>query len=187
MFTNRFQAEQGRLLVSEPFLPDPVFHRSVILLTKCDESGAVGFILNKPVNFTLADALSGITGFNTSVFFGGPVSPDALFFMHRLGEKISGSVPVIEGLYWGGEFQDLKKLFENRLVTAADIKFFVGYAGWSPGQLEKEMKKKSWIVSPARPLDILTEKPERLWGAALKNMGSEFSYLANYPDNPSLN
>src|SRR5204863_9279875 len=114
----------GRILVSEPFLLDSYFKRSVILLGEHSEEGTVGFILNKPTDLKLNDALEDFPPFDVPLYFGGPVQTDTIHFLHTLGGKLAGSKELIPGIFWGGELETLKVLIDTGQVSKNDIRFF---------------------------------------------------------------
>jgi putative transcriptional regulator len=179
--------EKGKVLISEPFLMDPNFKRSIVLLGEHNESGTVGFILNKPTNLKLSQLVEDFPEFDAPVYFGGPVQINTMQFIHKAGDIIDGSTRIIDGLYWGGSYEVLKLLIESNQVDPADFRFFIGYSGWSPGQLESELKINSWIVASATTENIFSEEPDKLWGDILKKMGKKFAILASFPEDPSVN
>ncbi len=187
MILNKIKANKGKLLISEPTLSDSYFKRSVILLTEHNENGSVGFILNKRVEFRLSEAIEEFKDFNFPLYFGGPVKRDNLFFVHRFGEKIEGSLPILDGLFWGGNFDTLKKIILEGKASEADVKFFLGYSGWEPNQLDREMNEHSWFVSNSNAAMVMKESDSEMWRKIMKAMGSEFALLSNFPDNPSMN
>jgi putative transcriptional regulator len=179
--------EKGRVLISEPFLLDPNFKRSIVLLTEHVEEGSVGFILNKPTEYKFNDLVEDFPDFEAPVFYGGPVATNTLQFIHKLGDMLEGSMEISEGLFWGGSFETLKILVETGSVYPDDFRFFIGYSGWSPGQLNDELKINSWIVSSAKINDIFSDEPDKLWREILKGMGKKYALLASFPENPSVN
>src|SRR5947209_934033 len=100
----------GRLLISEPFMLDPNFKRSVILLTEYGDEGSVGFVLNHESEYLLGDLVPDMAYSEIPVFIGGPVGNDTLHFIHRVPEKIDGGIEIGEGVYWGGDFETVKDL-----------------------------------------------------------------------------
>jgi putative transcriptional regulator len=108
-------------------------------------------------------------------------------FIHRAGDIIEGSTAIIDGLYWGGSYEVLRLLIELKQVEPSDFRFFIGYSGWSPGQLDSELKINSWIVSSATTDNIFSDEPDKLWGDILKKMGKKFAILASFPEDPSVN
>ena len=179
--------EKGKILISEPFLQDLNFKRSIVLLAEHNEEGTVGFILNKPTQVKLNQLLEDFPDFNAPVYFGGPVQINTLQFIHRAGDIIEGTTEIADGLYWGGSFEVLKILIETNRVSPSDFRFFIGYSGWNPGQLDEEMKISSWIVASASLDNLFSDEPDKLWGDILKKMGKKFAILASFPEDPSVN
>jgi len=177
----------GTLLVAEPFMQDGYFKRSVVLITSHNEEGTVGYILNHDLDVQIKDIIPQCPDSNLPVRLGGPVQRDNLFFIHSLGDTIADSIEIIKGLYWGGDFDAIVDLIKRDEIKQENIRFFAGYSGWSPGQLDKELEEKSWIVTKCKKDFILKTDSEKLWGNVLKNMGNEYAQIANYPEDPSLN
>ena len=180
-------AKTGRLLVSEPFMQDPYFKRSVVLLTEHSESGSFGLILNKPIPMYLNEAIENAPSFDSKLALGGPVQKETLHYLHLLGDKIPNSTEVMDGIYWGGDFEAIKELIQEGELQPGNIRLFVGYSGWAEGQLKSEMDSKSWIIARASKELLFGERPENLWSEVLKNMGSPYNYMHNLPEDPRLN
>ncbi|MFZ5999140.1 MAG: YqgE/AlgH family protein [Bacteroidota bacterium] len=186
-YQNKITADKGRILVSEPYLADPNFERTIILLCEHNEEGSFGFVMNKPSEARLPDVMPDLSKMDAPVFIGGPVQQDTLHYLHRI-EQLEDAVPVMEGVYWGGSFDQLMSLIDTHQVTPNDIKFFLGYSGWSAGQLDEELKLNSWIVSDKVTQDFLfNTSAESMWQQALKAMGGRFSIYSNYPVDPRMN
>ncbi len=181
------QPEKGKILISEPFLNDPNFKRTIILLTEHNEEGSIGFILNKPTQFRVHHLLEDFPEFDAPVYFGGPVQVNSLQFIHKAGNIIEDSTEICDGLYWGGSFEILKLLIEAKQIHPADVRFFIGYSGWTGGQLNDEIKINSWIVTSTSTENIFSDEPDKLWSGILKGMGKKFAILASFPENPSVN
>lgn len=177
----------GILLIAEPFLKDPNFTRTVILLTEHQESGSLGFVLNKPLEYTLDDLVPEAAGLKLPVFSGGPVQTDTLHFLHRYPELIPGSRRLVDGLSWGGDFEATLNLLRNGDVSPEGIRFFIGYSGWSGGQLDTEMEGKTWLTVGARRNVIFHEPASDIWKEALRLMGKEYEIMTNFPIDPQLN
>jgi putative transcriptional regulator len=182
----------GTILVSEPFLKDFYFTRSVILLAEHNEDGTFGLILNKPTNLKLSETLNNGSftiseDFDNIIFIGGPVKTDSIYFIHTRNDLIENSVKVLEGIYWGGDIDIVKQLIQQRILTKDDIRFYIGYSGWDPKQLEEELKEHTWIVNQTDANFLLKNPPESLWKKAVKNLGKDYSEWANYPIDPQLN
>jgi len=180
--------QKGDLLISEPFLADPNFVRTVILLCEHNEEGSFGFVLNKPSSVLLGDAVEEFTGSEFELFVGGPVQQDTLHFIHRQGTMIEGSVEIRDGLYWGGDFEQLKFFVNENMIEKDDFKFFVGYSGWAEGQLMEEMNLKSWIISRNVNIEqVFDTDTESLWKEVLDKMGGKYKIISNFPVDPRLN
>lgn len=184
---NQLDPKKGRVLISEPFLEDEYFKRSVILLCEYNEEGAFGFILNNIMKIELQELLEDYdgTGFNMSL--GGPVQTGNLYYIHTLGEHLSGSVEILDGLFMGGDFDTLKVMLESGAATEKNVRFFLGYSGWSPGQLEEEMAQNAWIVSEINHQQAMNGQDKSLWKDILSQMGGKFNVISNFPENPELN
>ena len=138
---------KGKILISEPFLPDTFFNRTIVYLTDHSEKGSIGFILNKKLELKICDALEGFDGWEESLNMGGPVAPDTLHYLHSLGRLIPKSVKVERNIFWGGDIDTIRELIKNGKVKDNQLRFFLGYSGWSPGQLERELKEDSWVIA----------------------------------------
>ena len=152
---NNKVAKQGRVLISEPFLNDTYFRRSVVLLTEHSEEGSVGFVLNKPVALSVDDVLTDFPEIDTEVSIGGPVNTNTIHYIHTLGDTIPNSVKVFNNLYWGGDFDVIKQMISDGQIKGSEIRFFLGYAGWSPKQLENELSENAWLVSEMKAEQIM--------------------------------
>jgi putative transcriptional regulator len=181
-------AAAGRLLVSEPFMMDPNFKRSVVLLTEYSEDGAMGFILNQHSEFLLGDVLPDVAYAEIPVFIGGPVAGNTLHFIHCCPEKITDGIEISEGIFWGGDFEKVKELIAKYQLTAGEIRFFMGYSGWTSQQLDEEINEDSWIVTDKLNSDIIFNADEgNLWREVVISLGQRYAHIANFPQNPSLN
>lgn len=178
--------ETGHFLLSEPFMDDPNFKRSVVLLCEHRDEGTLGFIVNKCLNMKLAEALPELGEFEAPLYFGGPVETDTLHFLHTLGDRLEGAVQVAPGLWWGGNFETLSILIKSGEILPEDIRFYLGYSGWSPGQLAEELDAKAWIAHAGNPTYVFAECDE-LWRTILHEKGGRFRVMSNYPEDPRLN
>lgn len=178
--------KQGTILISEPSLKDFYFRQSVVLLAEHNEDGTFGVIINKPVDLRLDEVVNGFPGCGHPVYLGGPVKTDSLFFIHTLPE-IDNSMRIMEGLFWGGDIEVVRDLLEGNKLLEEQIRFFLGYSGWQPSQLDREISEKSWVLSHATARELITSPPEDLWASYLKNMGSDYAIWANFPADPALN
>lgn len=176
------------LLLAEPFLDDLYFKRSVVLLAQHSmEEGSVGFILNKPTDLNVDEVIPDFPDFDAPIFSGGPVEQDRLNYLHILGDKLEDSIEILPGLFWGGDFDQLAFLVDTKQITSAQIRFFLGYSGWEPLQLEREIREKSWFTTQASLKWVFHDKSRELWRLVLRTMGDSYAIIANFPDDPSLN
>ena len=174
---SELQPHKGSLLIAEPsILNDDSFNRSIILLTEHNEKSSVGFILNRPLKFTLGDIIPDIDC-SFVIYQGGPVEQDNLYFVHKIPELIPDSIEVSNNIYWGGNFNSLKELLTERKVKSTEIRFFLGYSGWGTNQLEDELRNNSWFV----------KKKRILWKNKLMQKGGEYKIWANAPSDIHLN
>ncbi len=177
----------GILLIADPFLKDPHFTRSVALICEHDKEGTVGFVLNKPFDETLDSLMSDFEGFPIPVFYGGPVQTNTLHFLHQCPELIPGGQKIMKSIYWGGDFEIASKLVKNNEIDLAKIRFFIGYSGWSKGQLKEELKEKTWITASATSNLIFHSSPEKIWRDSLRQLGGDYEMMINFPIDPQLN
>lgn len=178
--------EAGRLLLAEPFMLDPNFRRSVVYLTECNELGAVGFVLNQPSILSLKDIIEDVE-VDFPVYVGGPVENNTLHFLHSTGERVDDSKEVSDGIYWGGNFETIKVLLEKNYLSEEDIRFFIGYSGWSPGQLDDEMEENAWLVAESHQEFIFHRDDDALWAGVVRSMGKKYEHIVHFPQDPNMN
>lgn len=178
---------RGTLLIANPFLKDPNFSRTVIFLCDHTNEGSFGFILNKKFPKNLEELLPDLTISTFPVFQGGPVQKDALHFLHEYPELIGGGEEVLNNVFWGGNFESLLSNLKNNDIDSSRIRFFIGYSGWSEGQLENELKEESWLTVKATRKLIFDTKPGDIWKNALKHLGGNYEMMINFPIDPQLN
>jgi len=184
---NLLPPKKGRLLVSKPFLDDPYFKRTVILLCDHNEEGSFGFVLNKYVDLDLSDFKLNIPGVGDKLAIGGPVENKNVYYLHCYGDQMPGSVHIYDDIYMGGVFSDLKILMSSPDFDANKVRFFIGYSGWTNDQLLEEINTESWYVATAQSDLIMDTNQDDLWGEVLKTMGGDYANLANFPNDPKLN
>ncbi len=180
--------QKGQLLIAEPsIIGDLSFNRSVILLADHNEEGSVGFILNKPLKYTIKDLLPEIEA-KFKIYNGGPVEQDNLYFIHNVPDLIPNSIEISNGIFWGGNFELTKDLINQGLIKKKNIRFFLGYTGWDSEQLESEMQSNSWILSKnIYKKDILGKSSAHFWKEKILELGGDYLIWSNAPENPILN
>eukprot|EP01133_Synstelium_polycarpum_P010147 gene10147-11824_t len=182
------EPSSGKLLISEPFLNDPNFRRSVVLIAEYSELGTLGFVLNHKSNLLLSDLLPDLEHADFPVYFGGPVATDTVHFIHRCYDKMNDGEEIAPGIYWGGNFETLSILLKNNSISSEEVKFFVGYSGWGEDQLADEIRENTWIVSDQYHADVVfSDNEEEVWREVIINLGPKYAHLSNFPQNPNLN
>lgn len=177
----------GDILIAKPFLQDGQFKRSVIYLTEHNDKGSLGFVVNKPQGLLLKDIFPHLKHGNFPLFEGGPVSSNQLYYTHTLGKKLSDSVDVGNGVFWGGNFFELTYFIEHKKIKPNEIRFYVGYTGWEPGQLNQEILNDSWFTKSENYLKLMRLKPEEVWGYELCKIKPHFRVFSDYENDPSPN
>lgn len=178
---------RGRLLISEPYLVDPYFRRTVVLLCAHNNEGSFGFVLNRYIDMGINDLLDGMPQLETRISIGGPVQSGNLYYLHTFGKHIDGSAEVIDGVHMGGDLEQIKAMLATDVRLAKHVRFFVGYSGWGQEQLQRELTDRSWLVSRADKQRVMNTALDDLWADTLRFMGDRFAPLANFPEDPSLN
>lgn len=182
--------EKGHLLIAEPsIIGDISFNRSVILLAEHTvETGSIGFILNKPLDFSLQELIPTLKQ-DFKVYNGGPVEQDNLYFIHKAPELIPNSIEITEGIYWGGDFDTVCELINQGKLDEKDIRFFLGYSGWAAEQLDEELASNSWFVVKNKYKNSIIEKDYNaaFWKQKMIELGGDYLIWSNAPENPSLN
>lgn len=185
--TNNVRPGPGKILISEPFLYDYYFKRSVVLLAEHNKDGSFGVIINKPLVMSFDEVVKDFPDFTAKVYLGGPVSTDSLFFIHTLGELIKNSLPIIDGLHWGGDLEQVKNMINFGHLNEHNIRFFIGYSGWAAKQLDMELKRDSWLVSKLTADQVMNSNPDDMWKTSLRQLGREYSSWTNFPSDPEMN
>lgn len=187
-FKNNEQVKSGTILISDPFLDDKYFGRSVIIVCSHNPEGSFGFVLNQYLDIDLHKADENFPDIQARISLGGPVGKENLFFIHRLGTKIQGSTSLYNGIYYGGDYDQLKKLLIQSKKHRKDVRFFVGYSGWSEGQLDEEIKEESWLPVNNISNDMIFDTAnDKLWEQSLEIQGKRFKIMSKFPRNPEDN
>ena len=180
--------KKGHLLIAEPsILGDVSFNRSIILLADHNDEGSIGFILNKPLDYTINDLIPEIEA-SFKIYNGGPVEQDNLYFIHKIPDLIPNSVEISDGIFWGGDFTSVTALINNGELNDNDIRFFLGYTGWETKQLTNELLSNTWIVAENIYAKSIIEKSDILfWKEKMLELGGDYSIWSNAPEDPSYN
>jgi putative transcriptional regulator len=178
---------RGKLLLASPTMTDPNFARSVVLIAEHTEEGAMGLVLNRPAETTVAEAvpdLAWLAPDDANVYVGGPVAETAVIVLAEFDRPdLAGAIVEDDLGFIGADADDAERL--DGAIRRARV--FAGHAGWGPGQLEDELEEEAWIIEPPLRDEIFTEDPEDLWSAVLRRKGNRFALLATMPPDPSLN
>jgi putative transcriptional regulator len=118
---------------------------------------------------------------------GGPVAPDTLHYLHNLGEKIPKSVWVDENIWWGGDIDFIRALIKKGRLDNSQIRFFLGYSGWSAGQLERELKENSWVIAKVKTDIVLNNQVNNTWKRVLRGLKNKYRMWADFPESPDMN
>jgi putative transcriptional regulator len=184
---NENVAEKGRILISEPFLSDNYFRRSIVYLTEHNQEGSFGFVLNKPLEIGINEIIDDFPESGFTISIGGPVANNTVHFLHTLGDQIPASVAIAEGIYWGGDFGIIREKIAMKVVNPFEIRFFLGYAGWSAKQLESELKENAWLVGHISPGMVMQGVGSEFWNNTLARFNNKYRAWANFPEDPGLN
>ena len=179
------EIQKGDILLAEPFMKDENFKRTVILLCEHNLEGSFGLVLNKKLELKVNDVLPEFPSIDINLYAGGPVGLDSLHFIHTYGELIEGSIPVRDEVYWSGNFEQVKMLFETQSIDPNRFRFFIGYSGWGPDQIANEIESKSWIVS--KNFNDVLLQDDRIWESILEYMGGSYKFVSTFPEDPQLN
>lgn len=186
---NNLLPAQGSILISEPFLQDAYFQRAVVLLVEHTDQGSMGFVLNKKTDLIVNAFFPELEEFpEMPIYLGGPVSANRLFFIHSLGDLIiPDSVKINDHLYFDGDFEALKRYIQTGHPIDGKVKFFLGYSGWTEGQLGNEIDHNSWVVSHTSKNNVLLADGEGFWKDSLGDLGGNYEAWTKYPKDPYLN
>lgn len=179
------QSLRGKLLISAGGLYDASFRHTVVLLGAHDPEGAVGVVLNRPLETTVAEVvplLAELTPAGERLYRGGPVAPDEAVLLVELADAAALDVPVFGaiGFLTGDVSPDVRTGLRRARV-------FLGHAGWGAGQLDAELAADAWIVTDPLVEDVFTAEPATLWRRVLQRMGPRYAAMARVPFDPSMN
>lgn len=178
---------KGVLLISDPFLKDPNFMRTVVFLCEHNDEGSIGFVLNRKYEVEVGKLMPELEDDSIPIYYGGPVQMDTIHFIHQYPDEIPGGIQVVPGVYWGGDFEILVALIKKQIIDINKIRFYIGCSGWSSGQLLDELNEKTWLTVQATRKLIFQKNDKEIWKDALKELGGEYEMLINFPIDPQLN
>ena len=184
-FKSNNKVTKGSLILSQPLMKDLNFERSIILICEHNSDGSFGYKLNDKLSpDSVTSDLNQIIKEN--LYIGGPVENSYLNFIHN-SDQIKDSVKITDNIYLGGDLDSVLEGVENN-ISDFKLKFFSGYSGWSPKQLDKEIEENSWIVINEYISNfIFDEIDEKFWTSFLSDKGGKHKIFSNYPKDPSLN
>ncbi|MDE2770379.1 MAG: YqgE/AlgH family protein [Bacteroidota bacterium] len=176
----------GDLLVAPPNQISPPFDRTIVVICMHDSEGSLGFVINRKHHFNLGSLIA--CDFpHQGVYFGGPVEENSLACLHQQGSSVQGEIPFSDELSLNLDVGAVLGALGDKILKPRQVRFFTGYSGWSPGQLEEEIKAGAWFVTRGNEELVLHSKPDTLWRTVLRKMGGEYALVANFPEDPILN
>lgn len=187
-FQNSLKPQKGRILISDPFEGDDFFERSVVYLCEHSPEGSFGFVLNNLVEVNLQELSPSFPSIEISLSTGGPVETESLFFLHALGNKLNLSTQIAENIFIGGDFHQLYQFIEPEHIEKNQIRFFLGYSGWSAGQLEEEIEQNAWVVADVKDAEeIMKIHQPDAWKYFMEKLGNKYKIMTDFPINPNDN
>ena len=185
--SNNVLPSRGKILISEPFLRDVTFGRSVILLIDHTEEGSMGLVINKQLPLLLNDIIMEFKYIDEiPLYKGGPIATDTLFHLHTLAD-IPGAISICKGLYLNGDFEEIKRYILQGNKISEHIRFFLGYSGWESEQLSNEIRENTWLVSEEKKSYLMKSDTKDMWRKALEKLGSKYETWSRFPQVPTLN
>ncbi len=185
--SNNVLPSRGKILISEPFLRDATFGRSVVLLIDHTDEGSMGLIVNKQLPIFVNDIINEFKYIDDiPLYKGGPIATDTLFYLHTLAD-ISGAIPISKGLFLNGDFDEIKKYILQGNKVDRYIRFFLGYSGWESEQLSTELRENTWLVSKEENAYLMNGDTKDMWKQALEKLGSKYETWSRFPQVPTFN
>lgn len=182
--------QRGSLLIADPMMEEVYFRRSVVMILDVDQDkGHLGLTLNKTTRLTLNDLMPDWkTGKNVPIYCGGPVDLERLFLLHTLGDIVPDAIEIIPGIYVGGDVENILEYIEMGGEIENRLRFFLGYSGWSNGQLESEISRHAWAVRTPSDGERLLEGSENdYWRREVEKLGEQYRSWLVVPQDPSFN
>lgn len=186
-FHNNLAPQKGRVLISDPFQGDEYFERSVVYLCEHTEESSFGFVISQPIRIGIDGLSEEFKNKTITAYRGGPCNENTLYFLHTLGDRISGSDLIDNGIYIGSNYKDLYEKMTPELISEGAIKLFLGYSGWSAGQLEEEIAKNAWVVAEVEDIERIMLSHKDVWKHFMSKLGKKYEVMTQFPLNPSYN
>ena len=177
----------GDLLIADPFLKDPNFMRTVVLLCDRQPEGSLGFVLNRKYGKNIGELVNNLAVCTFPVYYGGPVQTDTVHFLHCCPKLIPDGLPIGNGMYWGGDFETASELLRQQEIDQNSFRFYIGYSGWGQEQLEREIEEKTWLSTQGNTDLVFHKNVSLLWQDSLRQLGGKYEQLIHYPLDPQLN
>lgn len=185
--SNNVTPTRGKILISEPFLRDSNFGRSVVLLIDHTKEGSMGLIMNKLLPMKLNDVVNEFKYLeDIPLYKGGPMGTDTLFYLHTL-KNVEGALAIGGGLYLNGNFNEIKRYILQGNQIEGNIRFFLGYSGWQDGQLNQEIEENTWMIGKGEITSLMIGEIKNMWKKALCSLGGKYETWSHFPITPSLN
>lgn len=186
-FENTKLPRKGKLLLSEPFLDDDYFGRSAVFLCEHNEEGSFGFVLNNYIEIDLNDVAKNFPVEKAKVSMGGPVATQNIYFIHTRPDILKDSTLIDNNLFIGGDYSEMIHLLETRVMNLSEVRFFLGYSGWSKNQLKEEIDANSWLVVDVECDDVMNTDLEEIWIKYMEKQGGKYKLMTTFPINPQDN
>lgn len=177
---------RGKLLIAPPMLADPNFTRTVVLIAAHDEEGALGLVLNRPLETPLSEVspvLDSLAEPGSMLHAGGPVAPESAVVLADFRDPTLAALMIFGSVGFPSAACELDDL----AAGARRARVFAGHSGWGPGQLDGELTDDGWIVGQLAPDELWQPDSSQLWSTALARKGGSYALLARMPEDPSVN
>ena len=183
------EPQRGALLIAKPTVDDTCFSRAAIITVNHSKRGSMGLIINKPSGLTLNEAIDGLlTDEDIPLYLGGPVNTELLFYIHTLGDIITGAKPIGNGMFVGGSYDAMKRYINSGAPVNGNVKFMLGYSGWAASQLSAEIGMHDWAVSyDVDSALVLSNHHEDIWQQLVTRLGERYKMWKNWPSDLSMN
>jgi putative transcriptional regulator len=187
-FKNKISPKKGKVLLSDPFMVDDYFQRSVVYLCEHTKEGSFGFVLNNFMDINLNELNPNFPSMEIKMSLGGPVETDNMYFIHSLGKELNDSLILSGDIYIGGDFEQLYSTLTEEHIKENKIRFFLGYSGWAAGQLDQEIQENAWVVANVEDTnDVMDINKNEIWKYFMTKLGDKYKLISKFPINPNEN